>query len=74
MVNGLASSVTEVSPKASRARIARRVGSDRAAKAVSSDNLAIRLNNYSVKYSNPPLPSSAANERAAGTVLAPAVA
>jgi hypothetical protein len=37
MSKGRASSVTEASPRASRRRIARRVGSERAEKIVSSD-------------------------------------
>ena len=45
MAKGLASSVTEVSPSANRARMARRVGSERAENAVSRLNLTIRLNN-----------------------------
>src|SRR5215472_13163565 len=61
IAKGLASSVTEVSPKASRARMARRVGSESAAKAVSSDNLAIQLNNLMVKYITC-LRASSANE------------
>src|SRR5580698_9658355 len=54
MSNGLASSVTEASPDARRARIARRVGSARAEKVWlnrSSIILTVWLNNSLVKYS-----------------------
>ena len=48
--NGAASSVTEASPVASRARIARRVGSASAANvALSGSNITIWLCNLSVK-------------------------
>src|SRR5271155_5068762 len=52
MANGFASSVTEVSPRARRAKMARRVGSASAEKAVLSDNLTIRLNNQLVQYAD----------------------
>ena len=64
---GRASSFTEVSPRARRARIARRVGSERAAKVAlrgSGPNLAIRLINLMANYIEPGDLSSAFFEAA----------
>ena len=60
MSNGSASSVTDVSPSASRARIARRVGSARAAKVALRRSGVIRykpykLNNYRLNIASRPI-------------------
>ena len=53
MANGLASSITVSSPSARRARIARRVGSESAAKVLSRLYIATRLYNFNVIFKQP---------------------